>query len=150
MSYVSLESCFADGAGFSGRGQCCNQQVHRTAVLAGGRRTGVDWRSPTGVVVTGLNKSLHLIFNVLHEKMRGFRERIFKVPSSSLGFPGGSDSKESSCNAGDPGLIPTSGRSPREGNGNPCHYSCLKNSMDRGAWWATVQGIAKSRTQLSN
>ena len=60
MSYVSLESCFADGAGFSGRGQCCNQQVHRTA---GGSRTRVDWRSPTGVVLTGLDKSLHLWFS---------------------------------------------------------------------------------------
>ena len=51
-----------------------------------------------------------------------------------LGFPGGSDDKESSCNAGDLGLIPGSGRSPGEGNGNPLQYSCLENSMDRGAW----------------
>ena len=51
-----------------------------------------------------------------------------------LRFPGGSDGKESICNAGGPGLIPGSGRSPGEGNGNPCHYSCLENSMDRGTW----------------
>ena len=50
---------------------------------------------------------------------------------------GGSDSKESACNAGDPGSIPGSGRSPGVGNGNPLQYSCLENSMDRGAWWAT-------------
>ena len=44
---------------------------------------------------------------------------------------------------GDPGLIPGSGRSPREGNGNPLQYSCLENSMDRGAWWATIHGVAE-------
>ena len=51
--------------------------------------------------------------------------------------------------AGDPGLIPGSGRALRVGNGNPLQYSCLENSMDRGAWWATVHGIAKSWTQLT-
>ena len=61
-----------------------------------------------------------------------------------------SDGKESSGNAGDPGSIPGSGRSPREGNGNPLHYSCLENPMDRGASWATFQGVAKSQTWLSN
>ena len=50
------------------------------------------------------------------------------------GFPGGLDGKESACNAGDPGLIPGSGRSPGEGNGNPLQYYCLENPMDRGAW----------------
>ena len=49
-------------------------------------------------------------------------------------FPGGSDGKESACNAGDPGSIPGSGRFPGEGNGYPLHYSCLENLMDRGAW----------------
>ena len=52
------------------------------------------------------------------------------------GFPGGSNGKESGCNVGDPGSIPRSGRSPREGNHNPLQYSCLKNFMDRGAWLA--------------
>ena len=60
------------------------------------------------------------------------------------GFPGGSDDKESTCNAGDPGLIPGSGTSPGEGKGNPFQYSCLENSTDGGAWWATVPGVAKS------
>ena len=50
----------------------------------------------------------------------------------------------------DLGLIPGSGRSPEEGNGNPFQYSCLENSMDRGAWWATVHGVAKGWTQLSD
>ena len=61
-----------------------------------------------------------------------------------MGLPGGSDSKESACNAGELGSIPESGRSPGEGNSNPIMYSCL----DRGAWLATVHGVAK--TQLSD
>ena len=67
-----------------------------------------------------------------------------------MGFPGGSDSKESACNIGDPGLIPGLGISSGIGNGNPPQYSCLENSMDRGAWQATVHGVAKSWTQLNN
>ena len=62
------------------------------------------------------------------------------------GFPGGSDGKESACNVGDLGLIPGSGRSAGEGNANPLQYSCLGNSMDRGAWWATIHGTTKSDT----
>ena len=64
-------------------------------------------------------------------------------------FPGGSDGKASARNAGDPGSIPGSGRTPGEGNGNPLH-SHLENFMDRGAWRATVHGVAKSRTRLSD
>ena len=63
------------------------------------------------------------------------------------GFPCGLDGKASACNAGDLGSIPGSGRSPGEGNGNPLQYSCLENSMDGGAWWTTVHGVAKSRTR---
>ena len=63
------------------------------------------------------------------------------------GLPGGSDSKESACNAGDLGSILGWGRSLGEGNGYPLQYSCLENPMDRGAWWATVP---KSQTQLSD
>ena len=66
------------------------------------------------------------------------------------GFPGGSDGRESACSVGDLGLIPGWGRSPGEGNGNPLQDSCLKNSLDRGALWATVHGVAKSWTQRSN
>ena len=69
------------------------------------------------------------------------------------GFPGGLDGKESALNAGDPGSIPGSGRSPGEGNGNPLQYSCLENPMDRGAWQAAVhgvQGVQKSQTYLSD
>ena len=56
------------------------------------------------------------------------------------------DGKASAYNAGDPGLIPESGRSPGEGNGNSLQYSCLENSMDGGAWQATVHGVTKSWT----
>ena len=63
-----------------------------------------------------------------------------------MGFPGGSDGKESACNAGDSGLIPGLGSSPGEGNGSALQYSCLENSVDRGAWQAIVQGVAKSWT----
>ena len=59
------------------------------------------------------------------------------------GFPGGSVVKNPPASAGDAGSIPGSGRSPGEGNGNPLHYSCLGNHMDRGAWWSTVHGVAK-------
>ena len=66
-----------------------------------------------------------------------------------MGFPNGSSSKESACNAGDPGdagSIPGSERSPGGGNGNRLQYSCLENPMNRGAWWATVYGVTKSWT----
>ena len=64
--------------------------------------------------------------------------------NEACSLPGGSDGKESACNAGDQSSIPSSGRSPGETNGNPLQYSCLKNSMDRAAWWATVYGVAES------
>ena len=67
-----------------------------------------------------------------------------------VGFPGSSDGKDSACNAGDPGLIPGSERSPGEGNDCPLQYSCLENPVDRGAWWATVHGVTKSRTWLND
>ena len=68
----------------------------------------------------------------------------------SLGFTGGSDSKESACNVGDLGSSPESGRSPEEGNGHLLHYSSLENPMNRGARWATVHGVTKSWTWLSD
>ena len=64
-------------------------------------------------------------------------------------FPGGSDGKESACVAGDLGSIPGLGRSPGEGNGNPLQYSCLENPIDRGAWQATVYGVARVRHDLA-
>ena len=67
-----------------------------------------------------------------------------------MGWPGGSEDKESACNLGDPDSIPGLGTSPGEGKGNSLQYYLLENSMDRGAWWATVHGVAKSLTWLSN
>ena len=64
----------------------------------------------------------------------------------ALGSPDGSMVKNPPVNAGDAGSIPGSGRSPGEGNGNLLQYSCLENSIDREAWWATVHGVAKSQT----
>ena len=63
-------------------------------------------------------------------------------------YPGGSDGKESTCNAGNVGSIPGSGKSPGEGNGNPLQYSRLGNPTDIGAWQAAVHGVTKSQTQL--
>ena len=71
--------------------------------------------------------------------------------STELGFPGGSEAKSLPANAGDVGSVNPGGRKiPGEGNGSPLQYSCLENSMDRGAWQPTVYGAAKSWTQLSN
>ena len=67
-----------------------------------------------------------------------------------MGFPCSSVGKESACNAGDPGLIPGLGRFSGEGNGNPLKNSCLENPMDRGAWQATVHGVARVRHDLSD
>ena len=67
-----------------------------------------------------------------------------------MGFPGGADSKEFACNAGDRGLIPRLGRSPGEGNGCLLQYSYLGNPMDGGAWWNTVHGVAKIWSRLRN
>ena len=72
-----------------------------------------------------------------------------KTQDISLGFPDGSDGKETACNVGDVGLIPKSGRSPEEGNGYPPPHSCPENPMDRGTSWATVHGEPKSWTRLS-
>ena len=73
---------------------------------------------------------------------RRFSERLILV---FKGFPGGTKVKASACNVGDLGLIPGSGRSPGEGNGNPLQYSCLENPMDGGAWWATVHWSQRVR-----
>ena len=78
-----------------------------------------------------------------HESALGLHTGTFLQGLSSFRLP-----HQSACNAGDLGLIPGSGRSPGEGNGNLLQYSCLENPMDRGAWPATVHDTAKSRTRL--
>ena len=81
--------------------------------------------------------------NPLQEDIANFSSLLPTVVP--MGFPGGSDGKESACNVGDPGSIPGSGRSSGEGNGKPLQYSCLENPMDRGAWQATYYGVAKTQ-----
>ena len=75
---------------------------------------------------------------------------VYSNTPLSMGFPGGSDCKESACSAGDLSSIPGLGRSPGEGHGNPLQYSCLENPMDGGACRATVRREVKSQTWLSN
>ena len=84
----------------------------------------------------------------LPTKVHTVKDMVFPVVIYS--FPGGSEDKVSACSEGDLGLIPGSGRSPGEGNGNPLQYSCLENPMDGGAWWAAVHRVAKSQTRLSD
>ena len=94
----------------------------------------------------------------LHVELSDFFFYIYKFVNFSFfilllmfrGFSGGSDHKESACNAGDQGSVLESGRSPGERNGNPLQYPCLENSRDREVWWAIVHGVAKSQTRLSN
>ena len=85
---------------------------------------------------TFVGKVMSLLFNMLFRLL--------------VACTGGSDDKASACNVGDLDSIPGLGGSPGEGNGNPLQYSCLENSMDGGAWWATVHGIAKSQIRLSD
>ena len=80
---------------------------------------------------------------VLFLKKARFSHSLKFLVNRINSFPGGSDGKESACNAGYPGSIP-GGKSPGEGNGNPLQYSCLDNSKDRGAWQATVHGVTKN------
>ena len=77
-------------------------------------------------------------------------EILTDIENKLMVTKGGSDGKESACNARDLGLIPGLGRSLEKENGYPLQHSCLKNSMDRGAWWATVHGDSKSQTRLIN
>ena len=86
--------------------------------------------------------------------MEGKRQKIYVYSSRSvlclMSFPGGSDGKESSCNAEDMGSIPGLGGSVGKGNGNPFQYSCLGNPMDRGASWAMIHSVTKSKACLFN
>ena len=79
----------------------------------------------------GITDPKDMSLSKLQELVMGQESLAFCSP---LGFPGGSEVKTSACNAGDPGSIPGSGRSPGEGNGNPLQYSCLENPMEGGAW----------------
>ena len=121
---------------------------------------------PSSTNPFSLNKEardLKKVFQLSHPKSESssWEKRVDKPTGDSLfffvswfseylSFPGGSDSKESACHAGDLGLIPGLGRSPGEGNSTPLQYSRLENSMDRGAWWAIVHGVTKGLIWPSN
>ena len=85
---------------------------------------------------------------IYHSKVQVGGERV-QGSAHHSGFPCSSVRKESACNAGGSGSIPGSGRSPREGTGNPLQYACLRNPMDRGAWQATVHGAARVQHDLA-
>ena len=78
------------------------------------------------------------------------KTRFHMTTLPKIGFPGGSDCKKFACQCGRPRFNPWSERSVGEGNGNPLQYSCLENSLARGAWQASVHGVTKSQTQLSD
>ena len=88
-----------------------------------------------------MSKILHFVVKALS---------TFDRSGLVFGLPWWLSSKESTCNSGDIGSIPGSGRSPGGGHGNPLQYSCLENPRDRGAWQATVHGVTQSRTRLSD
>ena len=94
-------------------------------------------------------KKFFLLIIYAHHNHSGLNGGLLKdMPMPLSYFPGDSDGKESASNVEDAGSIPGWERSPGGGNGNPLQYSCLENSRNRGVWWATVHGVAKSRTGL--
>ena len=105
------------------------------------------WDSPGKYTGVGCHALLQGSFPTQESNPRFFYlpvlARRFFTASATWGFPGGSDSKESTCSTGDPTLIPGWGRSPREGNSSPLQYTCLENSMDREARQALVHGVAR-------
>ena len=118
----------------------------------------VSGRERTGNWAESLSNTTCLLMTRTYYTSRGKKNHIFSIKGHvflkytvytlSSGVPGGSVVKNLPANAGDPGSISGSGRSPGERNSNPLQYSCLENPMDRGAWWATVHGVAKSWIQL--
>ena len=104
--------------------------------------TPVKWYSLSYIINLAIGTNRCLLLSIT--------EHNINLLLHSLGRHSGSDGKESAYNAGRTGLISGSGRSSGEGNGNPLQYSCLENPMDRGAWWATVHGVTKIWTRLSN
>ena len=117
-----------------------------------GRVTVNIWKVPKRFLRFQRKLNLfHLNSDEFQRHVSGFgEEKIREELLFKDQCPGGSDGKEFACNVGDAGSIPGLGRSPGEGNGNPLQYSCLENSMDRGAWQATVRGVAKTQTRLSD
>ena len=100
-------------------------------------------------VLGGQKKTSHLLIDKLYLHIlerKHWKSCVCISVSIRIGLPWGLNGKESAYNAGDAGWVPGLGRSPEERNGNLLQYSCLENPMNRGAWWAAVHGVAKSRT----
>ena len=109
------------------------------------------WGKPRlSVSQTNTTLSFCMCLQIKHFEQQWNFELILTHYVSFMGFPGDSECKESTCNAGDLDLMPGLGRSPGEGNSYPLQYSCLGNAVDRGAWQATAHGVTKSRTRLSD
>ena len=134
-----LGQALGDGEGLAGL-VCCSPWGHRESDTTG--------RVDSSNKHTQLCSNL-FCFYICRNKSLVKSNTSEYVLLIQLDFPGGSDGKASVYNSGDPGSIPGSGRSPGEGNGTPLQYYCLENPMDRGAWQATLCGVAKSQTQLS-
>ena len=119
----------------------CIQTVEYYSVLKRNNLSSHErtWRNREYMWPSERNQSQKAVYRVISTLWHSGKGRTIS---------GGSDSKESACNMGDPGSTPGSGRSPREGNGNPLQYSCLETPMDIGASWAAVHGVAKSRIWL--
>ena len=117
----------------------------------------IPWRrerQPTPVFLPGKSHGWRSLvgYSPWGHKESDTTEQLHFTSQGKRGFPGGSVVKNPPVNAGDArilGSVPGLGRSPGEGHGNPLQYSCLENPMNRGAWWATVHGVAKSWMQLS-
>ena len=98
-----------------------------------------------------MGRLISLIAVIISQYIHTSKHQVIHLEYINILFVNYTSTKlASACNVGYPGLIPGLGRAPGEGNGNPLQYSCLENPMDRGAWEATVHGVAKSRTQLSD
>ena len=139
---LAFISCFPLRAPFplvQEKGYCCS------SLDASNLRSSL-WGQ--GRIRTFTSSPFFLLLLFLHFLGYGVPQNPFPGPVMLPVFEGsrlgGSDSKESACNAGSPDSIPGSGSYPEEGNGNPLQYSCLQKSMDRGAWWAIVHWVAKS------
>ena len=130
------------GSKVSNASRCSQKQVSKPQQLAGGGKEAAQSRECRKVTKgEGLTHlPLELVF------VRAFTCFLLK---DGGGFPGGSEVKNQPASAGDRGLTPGSGRSAGEGNGSPLQYACLENSMDRGAWWATVHVVTKSQSNRS-
>ena len=119
---------------------------------SGGRKRGWQRTRWSGGITDSMDMSLRKPREMVTDR-EAWRATVHRAAKSRTHLSNcmmttATDGKESACNAGDPGVIPGLGRTPGEVNGYPVQYSCLENSMDRGAWQGTVQGVAKSQTWL--